>query len=83
MRGRPSAEKRRKELARQERKRDKAARRAERKLQRPTDTDHADSDVDPDIAGIVPGPQPLPFEEEPAAEGPDSSLMRNRGSDVD
>jgi hypothetical protein len=83
MRGRPSAEKRRKELARQERKRDKAARRAERKLQRPNGPDRADGDVDPDIAGIIPGPQPLPFEDEPETEGPDSSVVRDRGGDVD
>ena len=83
MRGRPTAEKRRKELARQERKRDKAARRAERKAQRPDGADRADGDFDPDIAGIVPGPQPLPFEDDAATDGPDSSLTRDRARDAD
>ncbi len=62
MKGRPSVEKRRKERARQERKLDKAARRAERKNQRSEPGDRSEADADPDIAGIVPGPQPLPPE---------------------
>lgn len=57
MTGRASADKRRKEKERQDRKKDKAERRAQRK-----DVDKPDrgTDEDPDIAGIVPGPQPLP-----------------------
>jgi len=65
--GRATFAKRQKEIARQERARDKAAKRVERnetkvKLDRDL--------VDPDIAGIIPGPQPLPYdlleeEEEP------------------
>lgn len=57
--GRPSFGKRQKELARQEKQRDKAARRAQRsedKKNRPAGS----PGEDPDIAGIVPGPQPLP-----------------------
>ena len=48
--------KRQKELARAEHKKEKEARKAERakqKAERPTE-----DGVDPDIAGIVPGPQP-------------------------
>lgn len=61
MRGRPSLEKRRKETARAERKRNKAAKRAERKSVRSDEEGTSIDNVDPDIAGIVPGPQPLPF----------------------
>lgn len=57
--GRATFAKRQKEIARQERAREKAAKRVERKdtkvkLDRESD--------DPDIAGIVPGPQPLPYD---------------------
>jgi hypothetical protein len=55
-------EKRRKELARKERQKQKAERREIRdreKAQRPADGDAED----PDIAGIVPGPQPPPENE--------------------
>jgi len=50
-------EKRQKEFARKERQKQKAARRDQRereKAERPT----GDVGEDPDIAGIVPGPQP-------------------------
>lgn len=53
----PGALKRQKELARLEKQRDKQAEREQRrkeKKERPA----GESDVDPDIAGIVPGPQP-------------------------
>jgi hypothetical protein len=58
-RGRATFAKRQKEIARQERAREKNAKRAERsetrvKVDRTSD--------DPDIAGIVPGPQPLPYD---------------------
>jgi hypothetical protein len=61
MRGRSNnpMEKRRKELARKDRARQKAERRADRekeKAERPA----GETNVDPDIAGIVPGPQPPP-----------------------
>jgi len=52
-----SIAKRERERARQQRQKEKAERRAQRaaeKLERPA----SESDVDPDIAGIVPGPQP-------------------------
>lgn len=58
-RGRATFAKRQKEIARQERAREKANRRAERKETRVK----IDRDTgDPDIEGIVPGPQPLPYE---------------------
>jgi hypothetical protein len=59
--GRATFAKRQKEIARQERAREKAAKRKERdetKLK----LDRAAAEVDPDIAGIVPGPQPLPYD---------------------
>jgi len=53
------ATKRRKEIARQERQREKEASRAERKKEKDTKRDEAGGE-DPDIAGIVPGPQQPP-----------------------
>jgi hypothetical protein len=52
--------KRQKERARQEKQRLKAEKRAQRKA----DRDQSDSTIgeDPDIAGIVPGPQPAAWE---------------------
>jgi hypothetical protein len=52
--------KRQKERARQEKQRLKAEKRQQRKADR--DTTDADLGVDPDIAGIVPGPQPAAWE---------------------
>ena len=60
-RGRATFAKRQKEIARQERAREKAARRVERKEAKGK-VERTDADVDPDIAGIVPGPQPLPYD---------------------
>lgn len=51
--------KRQREIARQERAREKAAKRVERKETRVKLDRTSD---DPDIAGIVPGPQPLPYD---------------------
>ena len=58
--GRATFAKRQKEIARQERAREKAAKRVERKETK-SKVDRT-SGVDPDIAGIVPGPQPLPYD---------------------
>ena len=58
--GRATFAKRQKEIARQERAREKAAKRVERKETR-VKLDRS-AEVDPDIAGIVPGPQPLPYD---------------------
>jgi hypothetical protein len=59
-RGRATFAKRQKEIARQERAREKAAKRVARKEQK-VKVDRT-ADEDPDIAGIVPGPQPLPYD---------------------
>ncbi len=58
MPGPQSAKKRAREAARVEHQRDKASKREERKATKPARVT-ADGE-DPDIAGIVPGPQPLP-----------------------
>lgn len=60
-RSRQQFTKRQKERARQEKKRQKAEKRAERKAAK--EKPRADGADDPDIAGIVPGPQPLPWDE--------------------
>ena len=52
--------KRQREIARQERAREKSARRVERKDGK-VSIDRA-AELDPDIVGITPGPQPLPYE---------------------
>ena len=57
---RPTQHKRARERARQEKQQAKAARRAEAK-ERKANTPAASGDEDPDIAGIVPGPQPSPW----------------------
>ncbi|HUB09909.1 MAG TPA: hypothetical protein VMB50_23095 [Myxococcales bacterium] len=58
----PGASKRQKELARQERQREKEQRREQRKRERAERPEKAGGEDDPDLAGIVPGPQP-PLEE--------------------
>ena len=52
--------KRERERARAEKQKEKAARRSEARARRGQNTP-ASSDVDPDIAGIVPGPQANPW----------------------
>jgi hypothetical protein len=63
--------KRERERARAEKQKAKVVRREETKLRR-NDAGPKDPNVDPDIAGIVPGPQPNPWlddlEDEPAEE---------------
>jgi len=58
--------KRQRELARAEKRRDKAARRAIHTGSRGGHDTPADAgeDYDPDIAHIVPGPQPIPWADE-------------------
>ena len=58
----PSFLKRQKELARQEKQREKEAKRKQRRESKPERT--AVDGEDPDIAGIVPGPQPPREDEE-------------------
>jgi hypothetical protein len=60
-RTRPTLEKRAKERARQEKRKQKEERRANAKLQRSSTTPRTGTADDPDIAGIVPGPQPSPW----------------------
>jgi hypothetical protein len=62
-RTRPTLEKRAKERARQEKRQKKEERRANAKLQRSQNPKQEGAE-DPDIAGIVPGPQPSPWGEE-------------------
>jgi hypothetical protein len=60
---RPTQHKRARERARLEKQQQKAARRQELKKNR-ADKPSIDAGEDPDIAGIVPGPQPSPWGEE-------------------
>jgi hypothetical protein len=55
----PGMSKRQKELARQEKVKEKDAKRDQRKKEK-AERGPMEDGVDPDIAGIVPGPQPLP-----------------------
>lgn len=59
-RTRPTLEKRAKERARQEKRKLKEEKRANAKVQRSQSPRTSDGE-DPDIAGIVPGPQPSPW----------------------
>jgi hypothetical protein len=59
MKARPTLEKRRKELARQERKQAKLRRRQERRERQAT-APLRQAGEDPDLAGVLPGPQPTP-----------------------
>ncbi len=59
-RTRPTLEKRNKERARQERRKQKEERRLSAKLQK-APAPRRPGEEDPDIAGIVPGPQPSPW----------------------
>jgi hypothetical protein len=54
--------KRQKEQARAEKQREKAEKREQRKLERANKPPRSEGEEDPDIAGIVPGPQPVPEE---------------------
>ncbi len=54
--------KRQKELARAQHRQDKDAKRDERKKLKAEKPERGPDDVDPDIAGIIPGPQPIPEE---------------------
>jgi hypothetical protein len=56
MKGRPSVEKRRKEIARKDKQQEKAERRDRKRDPKPDRS--APEGEDPDLAGIVPGPQP-------------------------
>ena len=62
MAGNPSQKKRQREILQREQRQEKAARRAERKAVKDARDPTAPGE-DPDLAGIVPGPQPLPDEQ--------------------
>jgi hypothetical protein len=59
-RTKPTLQKRAKERARQEKRKQKEERRASNKQQRAS-APRREGEEDPDIAGIVPGPQPSPW----------------------
>jgi hypothetical protein len=59
MTGRPSINKRNREQAKREKQQEKAARRQARAADRQTPRSGIGDGEDPDIAGIVPGPQPI------------------------
>lgn len=54
-------QKRARERAKQERQQEKTRRREEARIRRANSPQQAGSDEDPDIAGIIPGPQPSPW----------------------
>ena len=58
-RSKPTFQKKERERARMQRQKDKEARRIEARERKAAETPRLD-DEDPDIAGIRPGPQPLP-----------------------
>jgi hypothetical protein len=60
-------QKRARERAKQERQQEKTRRREEAKTRKANEPQRADG-VDPDIAGIIPGPQPSPWNEEDLTE---------------
>ena len=60
-------QKRARERARQEKQQEKTRRREEAKVRRLSTPHGQDTGEDPDIAGIVPGPQPNPWADEDAA----------------
>jgi hypothetical protein len=62
-RTRPTLEKRAKERARQEKRKQKEERRAALKTQKQANP-RREGEEDPDIAGITPGPQPSPWGDE-------------------
>lgn len=66
-RSRPTQAKRAREKALQEKRQQKAARRQDAKERKDSSPGRADG-IDPDIAGIVPGPQPHPFLDEDELE---------------
>ncbi|HEX7489515.1 MAG TPA: hypothetical protein VF400_08180 [Anaeromyxobacteraceae bacterium] len=59
----PGSLKRQKELARQQKQREKREERAARKEAPPKERPEVSAGEDPDIAGIIPGPQPKVEEE--------------------
>jgi hypothetical protein len=67
---RPTQHKRARERSRQEKQKEKVERRLE-KSRRPDKTTASEGE-DPDIAGIVPGPQPSPWGDEEEEQQPET-----------
>ena len=65
---RPTQNKRARERAKQEKAQQKAARRVESQQRKANQGPRAEGDEDPDIAGIVPGPQANPWGDEEIEE---------------
>ena len=61
---RPSVNKRLRETQKKEKQAQKAERRAQRAEEKKTHARDKTASEDPDIAGIVPGPQPVPWADE-------------------
>ena len=61
---RPSVNKRLRETQKKEKQAQKAERRAQRAEEKKTRPHDTTGSEDPDIAGIVPGPQPVPWADE-------------------
>ena len=78
---RPSVNKRRKEANRREKKAAKAEKRAARAAEKTAKVPVARGDEDPDIAGIVPGPQPLPWAEFADIEPEEESEEQEEGQE--
>ncbi len=67
---RPTVQKRKKELAKLEKRQAKAAKRAQRTADKDARPDHEEG-VDPDLVGIVAGPQPSPYADDEEEEEED------------
>ncbi len=78
---RPSVNKRRKEANRREKKAAKAEKRAQRTADKAARSPVTSGDEDPDIAGIVPGPQPLPWAEFANIEPEEESEEQEEGQE--
>jgi hypothetical protein len=66
---RPTQNKRARERAKQEKQQQKAARRLESQQRKATQGPRGEGEEDPDIAGIVPGPQPNAWGDDEEQEG--------------
>ncbi len=65
--GRPSQAKRKRETDRKQKQKDKTSQREQRKVEKAS-RPAGEAGEDPDIAGIVPGPQPIISDDEPPEE---------------
>lgn len=66
-------QKRARERAKQERQQEKTRRREEAKTRKAAEPHHAGGGEDPDIAGIIPGPQPRPWDDDDLEPAEDES----------